>query len=163
MSHAIFYTSRTGNTAQLAQVIQDMLQVVTYCGVPDTAQAADADILFIGFWTDKGTCPDDMKEFLHTLQDKQIFLFGTAGFGGSAAYFAQILSRVQTEIPDSCQVIGSFMCQGKMPEVVRTRYEAMEPSEKRTMMLENFEKASTHPDAADLEALRACVRKYCMR
>lgn len=36
MSHAIFYTSRTGNTAQLAQVIQDMLQEVTYCGVPDT-------------------------------------------------------------------------------------------------------------------------------
>lgn len=163
MSQAIFFTSRTGNTAQLAHTIEDMLSTAVYCGAPDEAQAAAADVLFVGFWTDKGSCPEEIKAFLHTLENKQIFLFGTAGFGGSEAYFAQILSRVQAEIPESCQVIGSFMCQGKMPDVVRTRYEAMEPSEKRTMMLENFQKASTHPDTADLDALRACVQKCCMQ
>lgn len=163
MSHAIFFTSRTGNTAQLAHTIQDMLPNDCYCGAPDIAQAKAADILFVGFWTDKGSCPEDIKTFLHTLEGKQIFLFGTAGFGGSEDYFQQILSRVKTEIPESCQVIGSFLCQGKMPDVVRTRYEAMEPSEKRTMMLENFQKASTHPDETDLEALRACVRKCAIK
>lgn len=163
MSDAIFFTSRTGNTAQLAHAIQDMLPTEVYCGVPDAAQASAANRVFVGFWTDKGSCPEDIKDFLHTLAGKQIFLFGTAGFGGSEAYFAQILSRVKAEIPDSCQVIGSFMCQGKMPDVVRTRYEAMEPSEKRTMMLENFQKASTHPDTADLDTLRACVQKCCMQ
>ena len=44
-----------------------------------------------------------------------------------------------------------------MPEGVRRRYEAMPDSPARQSMLENFDRALSHPDASDLESLRASV------
>lgn len=49
------------------------------------------------------------------------------------------------------------MCQGQMPRAVRTRYEGMEESPRRTAMLDNFDRALGHPDAGDLEQLRQAV------
>lgn len=42
----------------------------------------DAECIFVGFWTDKGTCDDNITAFLNKLENKKVFLFGTAGFGG---------------------------------------------------------------------------------
>lgn len=162
MKYAICYSSRTGNTAKLAEAIRQTLPILdcVYCGAPHgTAKAAD--MIFAGFWTDKGTCDSQMEEFLQTLENKKIFLFGTAGFGGSESYFAQILERVRANVPASCEIVGTFMCQGKMPDVVRERYAAMEPSPKRDLMLENFQKALTHPDETDLTALIERVQILC--
>lgn len=44
-----------------------------------------------------------------------------------------------------------------MPQAVRDRYAAMEESPRRTMMLENFDRALPHPDAGDLAALKAAL------
>ena len=51
-------------------------------------------MVLVGFWTDKGTCDESTAQFLQQLENKQVFLFGTAGFGGSAEFFQQILNRV---------------------------------------------------------------------
>ncbi len=45
------------------------------------------------------------------------------------------------------------MCQGKMPQAVRRRYEAMEESPRRQIMLDNFDRALSHPNEGDLTAL----------
>ena len=50
------------------------------------------------------------------------------------------------------------MCQGKMPQAVRDRYASMEDSPRRTSMLENFDKALSHPDEQDLKQLKEKVR-----
>lgn len=92
--------------------------------LPDPA-ALDADTLYVGFWTDKGTADAAILEFLEQLHGKKVFLFGTAGFGGSEGYFNKILKTVQKSLDRSNTLIGSFMCQGKMPLSVRQRYEAM--------------------------------------
>ena len=59
-------------------------------------------------------------------------------------------------------VIGSFMCQGKMPMSVRQRYENMKKQPLHLpnldAMIENFDKALSHPDADDLERLKQAVR-----
>ena len=159
MKYAICYSSRTGNTGKLAEAIRQTLPTLdcVYCGAPHVA-ANSGDVIFAGFWTDKGTCDSQMGEFLQTLENKKVFLFGTAGFGGSEAYFTQILERVQANVPDSCEIVGTFMCQGKMPDVVRERYAAMEPSPKRDMMLENFQNALAHPNEDDLTALTKLVQ-----
>lgn len=33
--------------------------------------------------------------YLHQLENKKVFLFGTVGFGGESSYFDQILERVK--------------------------------------------------------------------
>ena len=159
MSYSIVYSSRTGNTALLAQTIREALPAgdCLYFGAPD-ARALEADTIYVGFWTDKGTCDETISSFLQSITGQKVFLFGTAGFGGAPAYFAQILQRVQQNLKDA-NVVGSYMCQGKMPEAVRSRYLAMEESPRRTAMLENFEQALSHPDAQDLARLKEAVAR----
>ena len=158
MSYAIVYSSPTGNTAMLARTIREALPQADcgYFGEPD-ARALSAGRIYVGFWTDKGTCDEQTARFLERLTDQQVFLFGTAGFGGEAAYFDQILGRVKEKLGPEVQIIGTYMCQGKMPPAVRRRYEAMEDSPRRTAMLENFDKAVSHPDAQDLARLKAAL------
>ena len=55
------------------------------------------------------------------LKGRKIFLFGTAGFGGSAAYFQKILDHIKQSVDPSNTVVGEYMCQGKMPQSVRDR------------------------------------------
>ena len=158
MSYAIVYSSRTGNTAMLARAVREALpqEDCRYFGAP-APQALAADTVYVGFWTDKGTCDEPTARFLQSLTDQKVFLFGTAGFGGAPAYFQQILDRVKANLAPGVQVTGTYMCQGKMPQAVRDRYAAMEESPRRTAMLANFDQALSHPDQEDLARLQAAV------
>ena len=164
MSYAIVFSSRTGNTRLLADTLREHLprEECIYFGEPAEA-AQEAGTLYLGFWTDRGHADAGMTEFLHQLKGKKVFLFGTAGFGGSEEYFAQILNAVQKELDESNTVIGTYMCQGKMPQSVRQRYEQMlqqpDPAPNLKMLIENFDRALSHPDAEDLE--RLCQKAGC--
>lgn len=61
----------------------------------------------------------------------------------------------------SNRVIGSFMCQGKMPMAVRERYEKMlaspNPAPNLEQMIQNFDQALSHPDGEDLQRLTQAV------
>ena len=160
MSYAIVYSSRTGNTAQLAQVLREALpqEACSYFGEPH-AEALSADTIYVGFWTDKGTCDESTAHFLQSLTEQKVFLFGTAGFGGSQAYFDQIAGRMGENLGESNTFLGYFLCQGKMPQSVRARYEAMEQNERTKALLQNFDAALSHPDEADLQALEQAVSR----
>lgn len=126
---------------------------------PPADQAAQADILFVGSWTDKGTCSPEVIQFLASLQKKQVYLFGTAGFGGSPAYFAQIGGGMAQNLPSGNTLLGYYLCQGKMPHSVRARYEAMAQADpqKAQPMLDNFDRALAHPNGEDLDGLEKAV------
>ena len=161
--YAIIFSSRTGNTRRLADTIRGALPDAR-CAYFGEAKSADpdAEMIYVGFWTDKGKADADTLDFLQQLRDKRVFLFGTAGFGGSAPYFEKILAATRQALDGSNTVIGSFMCQGKMPVSVRQRYEAMkaQPAHIPNLdaLIENFDKALSHPDAADLEQLKQAVK-----
>ena len=142
----VVYNSLTGNTKTLADTIKSVL--------PNNN---NDDIVFVGFWTDKGNADSKTIEYLKLLRNKKIFLFGTCGFGGSEAYFERILTNVKGNIDSSNQIIGEYMCQGKMPQSVRERYLKMKESNNCPpnidALIDNFDKALTHPDEKDLEKL----------
>lgn len=159
MTYSIVYSSKTGNTKMLADALHQALPAddCLYFGAPD-AQALAAERIYIGFWTDKGTCDAETAAFLAQLTQQEIFLFGTCGFGGGVAYFEQILARVRDLLPESVQLVGSYLCPGKMPQSVRDRYVRTaeeEPAKRSHMqkMIFNFDCALSHPDANDLQAL----------
>ena len=109
MTYSIVYSSKTGNTKMLADALHQALPAddCLYFGAPD-AQALAAERIYIGFWTDKGTCDAETAAFLAQLTHQEIFLFGTCGFGGGVAYFEQILARVRDLLPESVQLVGSY-------------------------------------------------------
>lgn len=158
MKYGIVLSSKTGNTAILAEKIKETLTAYecSYFGGIDKAPS-HMDIIFVGFWTDKGTCDEGIMNYLQQLENKKIFLFGTAGFGGEASYFEQILKRVEKNISKTNTIIGTFMCQGKMPIGIRKRYEIIlqqNPEDKKMIqMIDNFDKALAHPNDSDLSHL----------
>ena len=162
MSYAIVFSSKTGNTRLLADTLRASLpqNECTYFGAP-APEALEAENLYIGFWTDKGTCSDRLRAVLPSLAGKQIFLFGTAGFGADQAYFSQIIRRLEGELPQNCTVIGWYMCPGRMGEGVRRRYEAMlqDPvsAGQAELLLKNFDAVRTRPDERDAQALLAAA------
>ena len=75
MTCAIVYSSRTGNTKQLAEAVQAALPACLYMGPPDDAALA-ADRLYIGFWTDKGTCTRRPRTFSPGSAERKYFCSG---------------------------------------------------------------------------------------
>ena len=146
----VVYNSLTGNTKLLADTIKSVL--------PNNN---NDDIVFVGFWTDKGNADAKTIEYLKLLRNKKVFLFGTCGFGGSEAYFDRILTNVKSNVDSSNEIIGEYMCQGKMPSSVRERYLKMKESDNCPpnidALIDNFDKALSHPDEKDLEKLSQIV------
>ena len=161
--YSIVYSSLTGNTKVLADAIHEALpqDECEYFGVSDTV-IPSSELLYIGFWTDKGNADTKTLQLLSQLKNKQIFLFGTAGFGGSDIYFRKILSQVKQFIDASNVIVGEYMCQGKMPQAVRDRYVKMKEQPDHMpnldLLIANFDRALSHPDKKDLDKLRELVR-----
>ena len=136
----------------LARAIEEAMQ---------SPPVADAPFIFVGFWTDKGTCDEATTAVLQKLEGKKVFLFGTAGFDGGENYYADILNKLARDLPASNTVAGTFMCQGKMPAAVRQRYEktlAENPDDTRAKaMIKSFDNALSHPNKSDIERLKSLV------
>ncbi len=160
--YSIIYSSLTGNTKVLADAIHEALpqDECEYFGVSDTV-IPSSELLYIGFWTDKGNADTKTLQLLSQLKNKQIFLFGTAGFGGSDVYFRKILNQVKQFVDASNVIVGEYMCQGRMPQSVRERYlkmkEAPDHPANLDVLIQNFDCALSHPDANDLEKLKEAV------
>lgn len=126
-------------------------------------QASEADVVFVGFWCDKGSCSPAVQHFLQGLVGKRVFLFGTCGFGESDEYFAQILDRVRAYLPADAQYIGGAMCQGKMGMGVKRRYEGMlekDPENAQArMLIDNWNKAQSHPNEDDVSRIAAAAKE----
>ena len=162
-NYSIVYSSRTGNTKELAATIHKVLppDSCLYYGTVDNVKDKLSKMIYIGFWTERGNADSLTIEFLKKLKNKKIFLFGTAGYGGSEDYFRNIINNVKKNIDSSNTLIGTFMCQGKMPLAVKERYENMAKQNNSSVdidkLIRNFEKALSHPDITDLERLKATL------
>lgn len=164
MQAMVVYSSHTGNTQKIATAIfsaipgdsKDMQKIEEYRG-------KDAELYFVGFWTDKGNCDEETAELLSRLHGKKVALFGTCGMGTDEAYFAQIESRARKWLPADNTYMGAYLCQGKMPMQVRKRYEEMLPGGEKgawlQAMIRNFDEALLHPDRADEEGAARFARE----
>lgn len=162
-NYSIVYSSRTGNTEKLAATIHKVLPPDScfYYGTIDNVKDKLSNIIYIGFWTERGNADSLTIEFLKKLKNKKIFLFGTAGYGGSEDYFRNIINNVKKNIDSSNTLIGTFMCQGKMPLAVKERYENMAKQNNSSVdinkLIRNFEETLSHHDITDLERLKATL------
>lgn len=140
MTYSIVYSSQTGNTKLLADALRAALPAedCLYFGAPDAAALA-ADRLYVGFWTDKGSCDSSVAAPLAQVTGQEVFLFGTCGFGGGIAYFEQIIARVRDR----------YVCIAEEEPAKRSHMQKM---------IFNFDAALSHPDADDLQGLVEAVK-----
>ena len=78
------------------------------------------------------------------------------------AYYRKVLDRVRQAVDESNTIVGTYMCQGKMPQSVRERYMKMKENPEHPAnldaLIKNFDCALSHPDSDDLEKLRNLCR-----
>jgi len=132
MKTAIRYYSKFGHTAQMAQVIGEIMGVKPES--IETPLTDEVDILFIGAGIFLGKVNSSIKEFTRTLDPqkvKKVVCFGSSAIVSSPvpqlrAIFEELGFNVDTE---------SFTCRGSMGPI-----------------------HSGHPNAADMQSLREFVQ-----
>lgn len=160
MKYLVVYTSKTGNTEKIAAEIFEALPGMSKDIQRVEEVRGNADLYFVGFWNDKGTCSGSIMDFLSSIHGKKVALFGTCGMGGSKEYFKQVSKRVEALIPDDDEFLGSFICTGRMPPQVLERYKMMQErqdSPQLRRMIKAYEEGMLHPDEKDLELAREFV------
>ena len=158
MTEAIIYDSLSGNTESLAKEIKSIKKNAYYEKINDKLieELPEYGIYYIGSPIIKGMCTDKIKRLLQKIENKKIFLFITTGYKGEE-YYESLTRRILEIIPKSNQILGIFLCQGKMQDAVKERYIKLiqeHPEDKNLKVsLENFEQAKTHPDENDKKDL----------
>lgn len=164
LDYLVLYQSETGNTRKVAATIfshlpgtsKDLIDITTDKTIPD------AKIYFIGFCVHQGTCSIAVSDFLESLSGKQIALFGTCGMADTSSYYSQIAQRASTWIESDNRYLGTFICQGRIPQQIRRRCESVKNIKNASDInkwLRNFDEALPHPDSLDLEHAKVFVDK----
>lgn len=157
MKNAIVFSSASGNTKLLAETIQSTISDVVYCGKASD-EALEADIIYIGSWAQAFSCTADIKEFLGKVKGKKVFIFMTAGYGSSEEFFAPIIDSVKALVDSSNEIIGEFICQGKVSEGKQKAIKDGDEAKYNSMKAE-LDKSVSHPDKDDTAKLVEAVKK----
>lgn len=163
LDYLVLYQSESGNTKKIAASIFSLppwqFQRSDLISISDKT-IPEANVYFIGFCVHRGSCSMEVSDFLSDLSGKQIALFGTCGMGDSPEYYKDIAGRVSAWIEADNDYLGYFICQGKMPQKVRMKYESMRTNENNDQIdrfIQNFDLALTHPDDLDVEHAKVFV------
>lgn len=173
LDYLVIYESETGNTKRIATEIfaalPGMSKDLMSLGEREDMDIPEAEVYFVGFCVHRGTCSLEIGNFLGSLSSKAVALFGTCGAGNCEEYFRNIENSVRIWLEDDNLYLGGFICQGKMPQQIRMKYEAMlhrgssEDEAKVKHQIQNFDAAMVHPDSNDCcharEFVESCLKK----
>ncbi len=157
MRIAVIYSSRTGNTRKVAKAIHESLpEGAELCRIDDAPDPSRFDLIFVGFWVDKGIANKDAQEFMRKLSGQHVALFGTLGAYPDSDHARQCLERVGALL-STCTVVDTFICQGaidpKLIEWMKT-LPADDPHGPNEARRKLWHDAEAHPDEGDLASAR---------
>lgn len=151
----VFYSSKTGNTKKLALAIADSINQKAI-NINDDC-VCDDEMLFLGFWVDKGEIDEDAKKFLSALKGKKIALFFTAGVEKENDYVKEMMKKYIDEVSVNNKALGCFMSQGKISDEIIAKSKELalkNPDNPRYAITEQRQKrwneSAKHPSEQDL-------------
>jgi flavodoxin len=157
MKILVIYSSLTGNTKKVAEAIVAALpEESTLVQVADKFSIKNYDIVFLGFWIDRSSADTAMAKFMQQTHDKNVALFATLGAYPNTAYAEKCMENAVALLPKDNAVLGKFHCQGKIAEKLVEKFKTLPPENPHAMTPERLmrhQKAASHPDEADLEAV----------
>lgn len=125
MAYIVVYSSRTGNTKQVAEAIAKALPEGTECvSVKDApASFADYDGVFMGFWADQGNANKEAQPVIQRIDNKKVALFATLGVPPMMPHAEKTIVAAAGLLPNGTTPVGMFKCQGKVdPKVIEMMY-----------------------------------------
>ncbi|WP_295996716.1 flavodoxin family protein [uncultured Veillonella sp.] len=161
MKSIVIYSSLTGNTKQVAEAITCALPEGTPC-VSMSELPSDIvayDLVFAGFWVDKGTANKEARDILGTLHNPHIALFATAGVPPQMEHAKQSLVNAAACLPEGVVPVDTFICQGKVdPKVIEMMYKLFPKGHSHGQSADRdarHKQAAAHPNEDDCNAAKA--------
>ena len=157
MKFLIVYSSRTGNTRQVAEALYAAAPDGSTISKVETAPAADGyDVIFVGYWMDRGTADEKSKAYLRTLTKKKVVLFETMGASPASEHAYTGFANAATCLSEGNTIMGVLAIQGAVDPALIAAGSAHNTGE----MEKTTEEAAKHPDAADLEKAKAYMEAF---
>jgi len=122
MKFLIVYSSKTGNTKKVAEALARVAPIGSEIHSIEEAGDADGfDVIFAGYWLDRGGVDEKMKKYLRTLHKKKIVLFETMGADPESEHAIIGFANAAMVLPEGNTVIGVFALQGEInPALLET-------------------------------------------
>ncbi|WP_035778632.1 flavodoxin family protein [Butyrivibrio sp. MC2013] len=162
LNYLVVYASTSGNTEKIAREIFNALpgsdNDKKIINVREWTGQLKAHTYFIGYWANCGTCSMEVIDLISSLHDSNVAFFGTCGLGGDENHYRKLEQAGLAWLSSDNHYLGSYFCQGRMVPDIREKYESYRckiTDEQYQALIDNYEKAKTHPDRQDL--LRANV------
>ncbi|MDR1957098.1 MAG: flavodoxin family protein [Treponema sp.] len=161
----IVYSSKTGNTRNLAEAIHRgfaeagiSAQLAPVEENPDPLGAA---WILLGFWADRGRGDAKALDYLKGLSGFRLGLFGTLGAYPDSAHAKGLAQTMQALVAEKNTPLGCFLCQGKIDPALTERFKSLPADHPHGMNEERMQRhreAAKHPDDADrAAAIAACT------
>lgn len=165
MKSVVLYSSKTQNTQKLANAIKDVLKIESF-DINSNPDINQFDLIFYGFWVDKGEIDEVAKNFLDKITGKKLALFYTAGIEKENDYVNTMNENFTNYANTKNHVLGCFMSQGAISDEViefskqlalkfpnDSRYEITPKREQR------WKESKKHPNEQDLENVKEYAQK----
>lgn len=164
MKSLILYSSLSGNTKKIAEAIAREVEDAELLSIREVqpAMLSHFDVIYLGYWVDKGDCDQLTRSMMSHLQEQRIVLFGTTGASRDAvAYYDKIKVQVESHL-HTHHLLGHFLCQGKVSEKLIDRYRMMlrehPEDEHLKQQVVAYESGQAHPDEEDIREAVQFVR-----
>ncbi len=157
----IAYSSKTGNTRRVAQAVFTAMGNRAYiASVDDKPDAGRYPWVIVGFWVDRGTLDTKALEFIRQLDGCKVGLIGTLGAYPDSDHARDVEKRAREIVSEKNEVLGCFLCQGKIDPELTRQFENLPPDHPHAMddaRRERHLEAAKHPNEEDFRAaVAAC-------
>ncbi len=150
MKALIVYSSQTGNTMKLAEVIENHLICENEIyAVNEAPEPSGYDLVFLGFWLQAGKPDPKSAEYLTKIGKTKLFLFATHGAAAGSAHAENAMASAISSAP-SAEIMGTYSCQGEVSQNFLDKIRLKDP---QPPWIEDAKTAKGHPDSYDIGAL----------
>lgn len=156
MRTLVTYSSKTGNTRKVAEAIHQAIPNADIFPMEQAPDTDNYDLIFVGFWVDKGTADDKAGQYLQGLHGKPVALFATLGAYPDSDHARESLDNAAALIP-SCKVLDRFICQGAIdPKLIAwmSQLPPEHPHAPDEARVKRWKDAESRPDDSDLHNAR---------
>ena len=164
MKYAVLFQSKSGNTGVVAQVMFEALSDndKKIYDIDKINELPKAEVYFVGFGVQNYNCSLKVIDILEKLRNCKCVLFATCGFLPKESYKENLVGYMKTWLPDTCELLGMFLCQGKAAEGWKQQMLKQNPTQQERL-LEMFQYGEEHPDCMDLSMATEFVKEMQKR
>lgn len=157
MKQIVVYSSTGGNTKKLAEAAFSRLagekDIYSVAQAPDPGKY---DVAVIAFWFQGGQPDTASQEYLKKCTGAtKVFLIGSHGAGQGSDHALMGMNTAK-ELASNANIIGSFDCQGEVPQQVLENAANQDP---QPAWLQDAYSAKGHPDNDDIYNMCIALEK----